>query len=82
MSVEQDAECRPVVGLTAGVDWASADHAVAVVDGAGVVRDRFVVAHRAAELRGWSLGCAVLASGRWRSNARTARSWRRCSGPA
>ena len=51
MSVEQDAECRSVVGLAAGVDWASADHAVAVVDGAGVVRDRFVVAHRAAELR-------------------------------
>jgi hypothetical protein len=50
MSVEQDAECRPVVGLTAGVDWASADHAVAVVDRTGVVRDRFVVAHRAADL--------------------------------
>jgi transposase len=42
---------RPTGQPTAGIDWASEDHAVAVVDGAGVVRDRFVAAHRAADLR-------------------------------
>jgi transposase len=57
MSVDQDGEFRPgksraaAERLTAGVDWASTDHAVAVVDGRGVARDRFVVAHRAADLR-------------------------------
>jgi transposase len=34
----------------AGVDWASAQHAVCVVDGAGAVVDRFAVAHRAGDL--------------------------------
>lgn len=34
----------------AGVDWASAEHAVCVVDGAGAVVDRFLVAHQAGEL--------------------------------
>jgi hypothetical protein len=53
MSVDQNAESRPAEAgrVTAGIDWASADHAVAIVDGAGVARDRFVVAHRAADLR-------------------------------
>lgn len=37
-------------GVTAGLDWASADHAVAIVDTAGQVRQRFVVAHTAAGL--------------------------------
>jgi transposase len=36
---------------TAGIDWASTDHAVAVVDAHGVQRDRFVVAHTASALR-------------------------------
>ena len=35
----------PPGGLTAGVDWGSADHAVCVVDTAGQVRARFTVAH-------------------------------------
>ena len=35
----------PPGGLTAGIDWASADHAVCVVDAAGQVRARFSVAH-------------------------------------
>jgi transposase len=48
MSVEH----KQVSGrVTAGIDWASADHAVAVVDAAGVVLERFTVAHRAADLR-------------------------------
>jgi transposase len=34
----------------AGVDWASAEHAVCVVDATGAVLDRFVVAHRAGDL--------------------------------
>jgi transposase len=53
MSVEhEDWSGRVVDPVTAGVDWASTDHAVAVVDSAGRVRERFSVAHRAAELRG------------------------------
>ena len=57
MSVDQDSESRPAESrsgagrLTAGIDWASTDHAVAIVDSAGVRQDRFVVAHRAADLR-------------------------------
>ena len=35
----------PPGGLTAGIDWGSADHAVCVVDQAGQVRARFTVAH-------------------------------------
>ena len=33
-----------------GVDWASTSHAICVVDEAGVIVDRFAVAHRAADL--------------------------------
>jgi transposase len=48
MSVEQ----RERVGrVTAGIDWASTDHAVAVVDSDGVVVDRFTIAHSSADLR-------------------------------
>jgi transposase len=39
------------MGLTVGLDWASKEHAVCVLDGAGAVRSRFVVAHSAAGLR-------------------------------
>ena len=37
--------------LTAGLDWASEDHAVSVVDGHGIERERFTVEHTAAGLR-------------------------------
>jgi transposase len=37
--------------VTAGIDWASIEHAVSIVDEAGVQRDRFVVAHTAPGLR-------------------------------
>jgi transposase len=37
--------------VTAGVDWASEDHAVAIVDDRGVELERFSVAHTAPELR-------------------------------
>jgi transposase len=33
--------------LSAGIDWASADHAVCIVDAAGEVVSRFTVAHTA-----------------------------------
>lgn len=33
-----------------GLDWASAEHTVCVVDEAGGIVDRFTLAHRAAEL--------------------------------
>jgi transposase len=36
---------------TAGIDWASAEHAVAVVDGGGVQLQRFTVAHTTPGLR-------------------------------
>jgi transposase len=41
----------PPGGVTAGIDWASADHAVCVVDPAGAVADRFSVEHTAEGLR-------------------------------
>src|SRR5215469_7520113 len=37
--------------LFAGIDWASADHAVCIVDAAGEVVSRFAVAHTAEGLR-------------------------------
>jgi transposase len=40
----------PPGGLTAGIDWGSADHAVCVVDTAGQVRARFTVARDKAGL--------------------------------
>ena len=45
---------------TAGIDWASADHAVAVVDADGVQRDRFSRrAHRLRHCAAWSVGCTA-----------------------
>ena len=41
----------PSAGLAAGIDWASADHAVCVVDAAGRVVTRFSVEHTAEGLR-------------------------------
>ena len=41
MSVEHETIDEKRTPFTAGIDWASADHAVAVVDAAGVQRDRF-----------------------------------------
>jgi transposase len=41
----------PPGGVTAGVDWASADHVACVVDGAGRVVARFTVAHTADGLK-------------------------------
>jgi transposase len=40
----------PPGGVTAGLDWASTDHAVCVVDHTGDVVDRFTIAHTAAGL--------------------------------
>jgi transposase len=40
----------PQGGVTAGIDWASADHAVCVVDAAGKAVARFTVEHTAAGL--------------------------------
>ncbi|MCA1671011.1 MAG: IS110 family transposase [Actinobacteria bacterium] len=58
MSVtDSPAPSRP----TAGVDWASADHAVAIVDPDGEQTARFPVAHDAAGLR--TLVCKLLAAG-------------------
>lgn len=40
----------PQGGVTAGIDWASADHAVCVVDASGKAAARFTVEHTAAGL--------------------------------
>jgi len=40
----------PPGGVTAGLDWATEDHAVAIVDSGGQVVQRFTVAHTAAGL--------------------------------
>ena len=37
----------PPGGLSAGIDWASADHAACIVDATGAVVSRFTVAHTA-----------------------------------
>ncbi|MBV9059817.1 MAG: IS110 family transposase [Pseudonocardiales bacterium] len=44
----------PPGGVVAGIDWASRDHAVCVVDMAGRVRDRFTAAHDKAGIAGLS----------------------------
>src|SRR5436190_8066442 len=41
----------PAGPLSAGIDWASADHAVCIVDAAGAVVSRFTVAHTAEGLK-------------------------------
>jgi transposase len=41
----------PPGGVTAGIDWASADHAVCIVDAAGAVVTRFAVEHTGEGLR-------------------------------
>jgi hypothetical protein len=45
-----DLPASPPGGVTAGIDWATDDHAVAIVDTAGRVVQRFTVAHTAAGL--------------------------------
>jgi transposase len=41
----------PPGALSAGIDWASADHAVCIVDAGGAVAGRFTVAHTAEGLK-------------------------------
>jgi transposase len=50
-SAPQVLEPTPRNGVTAGLDWALEDHAVAVVDASGRVVQQFNVAHTAAGLR-------------------------------
>jgi transposase len=48
----------PPGGVTAGVDWASADHVACIVDGAGKVVSRFAIEHTAAGLKALARGLA------------------------
>ena len=48
----------PPGGVTAGIDWASADHAVCIVDAAGAVVSRFTVARTAEGLQALVRGLA------------------------
>jgi hypothetical protein len=50
MSVSTIGSSRPDVALTAGIDWSSSEHAVAVVDEHGVQLQRAVVPHTTAGL--------------------------------
>ena len=68
----------PSGGLAAGINWASADHVVCIVDAAGAVVSRFTVAHTAAGLGTWFSGWPGRGRRRWRSSAVTVRSWTRC----
>jgi transposase len=52
MSVDQNTTQAPVpIRISAGVDWAKDDHAVAIVGTEGEVIDRFTITHDAAGLR-------------------------------
>jgi transposase len=51
MSVEHEVAVTEGPRVTAGIDWASTDHAVAVVDARGVQQDRFSIPHTRAGLR-------------------------------
>ena len=71
----------PPGALSAGIDWASADHAVCIVDAAGAVVSRFTVAHTAEGLRALVRGLARAGGPRWRSSAAMGRSWMPCWKP-
>ena len=71
----------PRVAPTAGVDWASTEHAVAVVDPGGIELERFTIADTAPDCGAWWRGCAGPAWRRWRSNAPTDRWSMRYSRP-
>lgn len=68
----------PPGGVTAGVDWARDDHAVAVVDAAGRVAGRFAVEHTAAGLKDLVRRLRAAGPRRWRSSVPTARSLMPC----
>ena len=53
----------PPGGLTAGIDWASADHVACVVDASGQVRARFSVAHDRAGIRKLVTGLRAAGAG-------------------
>jgi transposase len=68
----------PPGGLATGIDWASADHAVCVVDAAGEVVSRFSVEHTAEGLRTLVQRLAGWGWPRSRSSAATGQWWTRC----
>ena len=51
MSVEHDGSPEKISRVTAGIDWASTEHAVAIVDDRGVELERFTIAHTTPGLR-------------------------------
>jgi len=53
----------PPGGVTAGIDWASADHVACVVDAAGQVRARFSVSHDRAGIRRLITGLRAAGAG-------------------
>jgi hypothetical protein len=77
MSVDHTIAARPAP--TGGVDWASDNHAIFVVDSDGDVVQRLTVTHTAAGLRRMTDLLAATESTRWPSNAPTDRSSTPCS---
>ena len=51
MSVEHDGSPEKISRVTAGIDWASTEHVVAIVDSRGVQQDRFTITHTVTGLR-------------------------------
>jgi len=71
----------PPGGVCAGIDWASADHAVCVVDLAGRVRDRFTAVHDRAGIAGLIARLCGSGAAGWRLSGAAGcwlmRCWRR-----
>jgi hypothetical protein len=68
----------PAGGVTAGIDWASEDHAVCIVNGAGQAVSRFCAEHSVEGLRIWWSAWPGQGRPRRRSSAVTGRWSRRC----
>src|SRR5215472_8911958 len=62
----------PYGGVSAGIDWASEDHAVCIVDGAGQVVSQFCASTRPIDCRTWCNAWPWRAWLRRRSSAATA----------
>jgi hypothetical protein len=71
----------PPGGLSAGIDWASAGHAVCVMDAVGEVADRFSLAHTAEGLLAWCSAWPARGWPRWRSSAAMGPSFTPCCKP-
>ena len=70
----------PPGGVTAGIDWATADHVACVVDAAGQVSARFSAAHDRAGIGKLITGLRAAGVSRGRDRARRRGAGRRAAG--